>query len=572
MDKQELNEIGRQPLSAGSPCGEDISMSEDFIAIRDEIAKLSRPVPVAGDEVELAEGQPRFQYQTVDWHWIIERSGSLLKTESRDIWLVAWLGNALVRTRGAAGLASCLQLTADLLENFWEHVHPARHMGRSNALMKLRDSCLESLQGAPGVEPLPLGEHDREQLKLSREAIERINTAIDSHTDGNPGPYNRASMNRLERLLDDKVRQLKPKNALKKAFDGLTGKQESPEPSRQQQPEANHTTQPANNSAPTSLTSSTQEKQYDFSDQQQVRKYLTDLKKPAIELHQAALQKGILDPLPYRWIRIVFWSPLNFSPGHKVVPFHPPNSQLQERLHKLWQNRDWQTLFTEAEKNFRIYAVWLDLQRYVCDAAEGLGSKHAAIAEAVRLETTFLLRRLPHLVNMQYRDGVPLVGPETQDWASETSAMGTEDTSGASGDAQELPGNEEDRSTAGKVAFSSESPVSEILEKARGYLRASRSGREAFEIELALAMVLLKRKEIQLAYHYLDNIAQMIDTCNLEVWEPELAIGALCRLHNGCTEMMKIKKDERAVFAQRALSIVSRVARLDPVIAAKLAK
>src|SRR5690606_8413140 len=59
---------------------------------------------------------------------------------------------------------------------------------------------------------------------------------------------------------------------------------------------------------------------------------------------------------------------------------------------------------------------WLDLQRYVVSAAEGLGEDYQPVAAAVRGALRSVLADLPELAAVTLADDTPTANPETQAW------------------------------------------------------------------------------------------------------------------------------------------------------------
>jgi type VI secretion system protein ImpA len=59
------------------------------------------------------------------WGVILKGAPSIIASKSKDLEVVAWLVEALVRKHGFAGLRDGLRLTRRLLEEFWEHLYPS---------------------------------------------------------------------------------------------------------------------------------------------------------------------------------------------------------------------------------------------------------------------------------------------------------------------------------------------------------------------------------------------------------------------------------------------------------------
>ncbi len=68
------------------------------------------------------EGAP--QPQSPDWEQVIHSAVKILGSQSKDLWIVAWLIEALTRRYGFAGLRDGFQLARRLIETQWETIEP----------------------------------------------------------------------------------------------------------------------------------------------------------------------------------------------------------------------------------------------------------------------------------------------------------------------------------------------------------------------------------------------------------------------------------------------------------------
>lgn len=104
-----------EPISAESPCGEDMSFSIEFDAIQE--ARRS-------DDATLDQGEWVTDIKTADWPAVVDRCSELLATRSKDLRLAVWMAEACVHTDGFAGMAAGYRLVAELCERFWDDLHP----------------------------------------------------------------------------------------------------------------------------------------------------------------------------------------------------------------------------------------------------------------------------------------------------------------------------------------------------------------------------------------------------------------------------------------------------------------
>lgn len=104
-----------QPVSDAAPCGEDLSFSSEFDAIREARR---------GDDPTLEQGEWQTDIKAADWNRVAELCIDLLRTRTKDLRVAAWLAEALARRDGLPGLAHGLACVHGLAERYWENLHP----------------------------------------------------------------------------------------------------------------------------------------------------------------------------------------------------------------------------------------------------------------------------------------------------------------------------------------------------------------------------------------------------------------------------------------------------------------
>lgn len=103
------------PISAGQPCGEDLSFSPEL----DAIASARR-----ADDPTLEQGAWVTTLKEADWKFVAKRCAQLIEQRSKDLQLAVWLAEASAKTGGLRQLADSLLLVAALCERYWDHVYP----------------------------------------------------------------------------------------------------------------------------------------------------------------------------------------------------------------------------------------------------------------------------------------------------------------------------------------------------------------------------------------------------------------------------------------------------------------
>jgi type VI secretion system protein ImpA len=110
-----------QPIPGDAPCGVDLrgddSPASPYYAIKD-----------ARNSARAVERQllldPTAETAPPDWSPVMEMAPALLAEKTKDLEIVAWFIEALVRTHGFAGMRDGYVLARRLCETFWDGVFP----------------------------------------------------------------------------------------------------------------------------------------------------------------------------------------------------------------------------------------------------------------------------------------------------------------------------------------------------------------------------------------------------------------------------------------------------------------
>jgi type VI secretion system protein ImpA len=137
------------PISEDAPSGENVKYS----GIYDEIREARR----ADDN--LSKGDWSWDLKVADWNKVVAQATDALETQTKDLQIVVWLAEALVKKHGFAGLRDGLILTRRLQEEFWETLYP--EIDEDNDL-EARGNAIEFLdrQAALAVKEVPLTNND----------------------------------------------------------------------------------------------------------------------------------------------------------------------------------------------------------------------------------------------------------------------------------------------------------------------------------------------------------------------------------------------------------------------------
>ena len=108
------------PVSAVSPCGGDITFSQELDAIAR--ARLH-------DDPSLDQGEWVTALKEADWPFVATRCEQLIASHSKDMRVAVWLAEAHAKTRHFRGLGDGYALLAGLCERYWDGLYPLAEEG-----------------------------------------------------------------------------------------------------------------------------------------------------------------------------------------------------------------------------------------------------------------------------------------------------------------------------------------------------------------------------------------------------------------------------------------------------------
>jgi type VI secretion system protein ImpA len=102
------------PISGPKPGGENLRYSTVF----DEIKEARR------QDDQISQGEFVCERKLADWPLAMKLIQDALATKSKDLWLAAWLADAMLREEGVSAFREALDLTTAMLEKFWDDLYP----------------------------------------------------------------------------------------------------------------------------------------------------------------------------------------------------------------------------------------------------------------------------------------------------------------------------------------------------------------------------------------------------------------------------------------------------------------
>jgi type VI secretion system protein ImpA len=270
-------------------------------------------------------------------------------------------------------------------------------------------------------------------------------------------------------------------------------------------------------------------------------------------------------PVSYLMLRALRWGELRAeAPNPDPRLLEAPPAPLRTQLKTLLLDQDFTQLLETAETvmGTRAGRGWLDLQRYVLNALDGLGSDYAQAGQTIRRELRALLAEIPTLHEMTLMDDLPTAGPATVQWLNAEGLLG--------GDGEALG----PVASAAPTAAGAETGRDSMLERALAEVRSGQAPKAIERIKRALdretnergrfirqtqlANVMLEAGLDTVATPILKQLLAKVDEGKLEAWEAGPLVAEpmvlLYRSYTKSNAEAKVRQD-----------LYLRICRLDPV-------
>ena len=274
-------------------------------------------------------------------------------------------------------------------------------------------------------------------------------------------------------------------------------------------------------------------------------------------------------PASYLMLRGLRWGELRAAIDlADPTRLEAPPTELRRHLKKLLLDKKYEQLLEAAESAMALPCsrAWLDLQRFVVEACDGLGGGYEAIARAIRSELKTLVTDIPQLLDATLMDETPAANPETRAWLvglsqapcelAPTAEAPLRVSTSSNGTGARWPGQTTDAYTLALQALreGQERKAFEILQQD---IARKRSGRERFRRRMQLVEICATTNKGNVAQPILDDLAAAIETHKLDEWEdPGVVAGALATIMKMSTKIQADKAAQQKLF--------ERICRLDP--------
>jgi len=585
------------PIEGPNPSGSNLRYDPVFDKIKEARREEAQPPP----------GMTEQDRKVSDNAQVIKLASALLTTKTKDLQLASWLTEALLKQRGFGGLKDGLALCCGLVDKFWDTLYP-----------EIEDGDAES-RGAPlgfvgvkldiPIKLVPVVEKAKYGLLDHQQARE---VGYEDQAKSDDAKKKRAQLVKEGKLtpeLFDKAFEETPKKFyaqaekdldaclenlthLKKSCDEKFG-DEGPsfgplqsaleasrhlihgflQKKREKEPDPVEV-------VPAAEAASGAEGEGAAAGAVPVRTGVlitvegssepadrVDAIKKIAEAAAFLRRREPQSPASYLMLRGLRWGELRAAIEQAdPTKLEAPPTELRRHLKKLLLDKKYEELLDAAESAMALPCgrAWLDMQRFVVEACETLGSGYEAIARAIRSELKALVTDIPQLLDATLMDETPAANAETRAWlvslsqapAAATPADGAAQAASSNGLGSRWPGQPTDAYVSALQALreGQERKAFEILQQD---IARKRSGRERFRRRMQLVEICATTNKPNVAQPILDDMAAAIENHKLDEWEdPGLVASALATLMKMSVKIQADKAAQQKLF--------ERICRLDP--------
>ncbi|MCF6763902.1 type VI secretion system protein TssA [Pseudomonas fragi] len=500
-------ELAKTSISKEGFSGEDVRFSSEY----------------EGLESELSKAQSMHESGQIDWLKICENSETLLRTQSKDLRVCAWLTWGLYQRESFQGLLAGLGLVQHLCENHWAEIHPGKARTRAAALSWLVPRLEQVLN-----ENIPI----KEQLPLFRrllEHLEGLDAACTEHL-GDDAPL----LLPICRLL---------KNMVQRAADN------QPEPGLVGAAVAQvklAATQLFTPGVP-------------IDNEKEAHKALRAQQENARPLCTWWLKQKATDVRALRLNRTLLWLPIDAIPERNNDQISALRGLPVDKL-KAYQDRydqaQYADLIVELEASLTKAPFWFDGQRMVWECLKELNAEMAM--REVETHFALFMQRLPGIIELRFHDGTPFADPATRAWISANVTPHLQ-TSNAPRKVEVA-----NSQLAWELALEEALPIlrkdglKAAVQILKQGLHSAHGGRVRFFWQFALARLCFAAKKYELAKTQLEALDQTLHDSGLQTWEPDLVLEVLNLLHS-CCELLP----QNHAVRERKEEIYRRLCHLD---------
>lgn len=501
-------EVAQCAISEQHFTGEDVRFSSEYEALEQELGK-GHSLHVSGP---------------VDWLKVLQGSEALLRSQSKDLRVAAWMSWALYHREAFAGLVAGLGVILHLCSRHWAALHPLKTRTRVAAIAWLLSRMDLVLNENIAI---------KEQLALFRrllQQLEALDKVLAEHLGDNAPlllPLCRRLTNMIRRAHDDA-----PQPGVVEAM-------------------ATQVRQVASQLlAPVVV----------IDNDKDARKTLRLLQDNARPLCVWWLKQQATDLRALCLNRALLWLPIDVLPERNAERITALRGLPADKL-KHYQERfaagHYADLLVELDASLARAPFWFDGQRMVWDCLQQLGAEQAM--REVEFHFALLLQRLPALTELRFHDGTPFADPATRAWINShvlTHLQAPASAPVTAAEAEALPAWEQALQAVMPTLL--KDGLKAAVQQFRPGLDSAQGGRNRFFWQLSLARLCFEARQYELARIQLESLDQVLQQKGLQAWEPDLVLQVL-RLMHGCCELLP----QNHAVRERKEEIYRRLCHLD---------
>jgi type VI secretion system protein ImpA len=587
------------PIEGPNPSGANFRYDPVYDKIKEARREEVQPPPGMGEQ----------DRKVADNAQVIAVTTELLTKKTKDLQIAAWFTEASLKQRGFAGLKDGLGLCCGLVEKFWDTLYPEIEDGdveaRGAPLGFVGTKLDIPLKLVPVVEKARYGLLDYQQSKeAGYEDLAKTDEAKKRRAqfikDGKATPeafdkvfeetpkkfYAQAeqdldaclrTLGQLKKICDEKFGDDGPVfgplqsslDATRHLIHGFLQKKREKEPDpvevvptgESAGAEGEATAAEGGGAVRTGVLISLETSSEPADRIDAIRK--------VAEAAAFLRRREPTSPASYLMLRGLRWGELRAAIDlADPTRLEAPPTDLRRHLKKLLLDKKYEPLLEAAESAMALPCsrAWLDLQRFVVEACDGLGGGYEAIARAIRSALKALITDIPQLLDATLMDETPAANAETRAWLISLSQGPSEQApapeqplrvaASLNGSGSRWPAQAADAYTSALQALreGQERKAFEILQQD---ISRKRSGRERFRRRMQLVEICASTNKGNVAQPILDDLAAAIENHKLDDWEdPGVVASALATIMKMSTKIQADKAQQQKLF--------ERICRLDP--------
>lgn len=585
------------PIEGANPSGANLRYDPVYDKIKEARREETQPPPGMTEQDRKVSDNPQ----------VIKLTTDLLTNKTKDLQLAAWLTEAWLKQRGFGGLKDGLALCCGLVDKFWDTLYPEIDEGdaesRGAPLGFLGVKLDIPIKLVPVVEKAKYGLLDHKQSRdvgyedqVKGDEAKKKRAQLVKEGKLTPELFDKAfeetpkkfyaqaekdldacleNLTRLKKSCDEKFGNEGPAfGPLQSALDasrhlihGFLQKKREKEPDPVEEVPAAEAALGAEGAGGPAVAGPVRTGVLISVDGSSEPPDRIDAIKKIAEAAAFLRRREPQSPASYLMLRGLRWGELRAAIElADPTKLEAPPTDLRRHLKKLLLDKKYEELLEAAESAMALPCsrAWLDMQRFVVEACEALGSGYEAIARAIRSELKALVTDIPQLLDATLMDETPAANAETRAWlvslsqapASATPADGTAHAASLNGLGSRWPGQPTDAYVSALQALRDghERKAFEILQQD---IARKRSGRERFRRRMQLVEICATTNKPNVAQPILDDVAAAIENHKLDEWEdPGLVASALATLMKMSVKIQADKAAQQKIF--------ERICRLDP--------